>query len=170
MSGSREDAWGRQQTRRRVGLLREDGSMSRSGKRVLPDLGRTDRGSDGITHGSLLPFGGDRSAFPARTSFFLGPVAGTLSTPGAGRKQGKMIKRTGTEGPKRWFCSKYGVTMFAEQAEAFCALRYRAAHQEDSCRISFSLCRDCRRGAAASKLAGGKDSAARPRRFGDIQA
>ncbi len=80
------------------------------------------------------------------------------------------MKQTGTEGPKRWFCSKYGVTMFAEQATAFCALRYRAAHQEDACTISFSLCRDCHRGAAASRLTGGKDNAARPRRFGGFQA
>ena len=52
-----------------------------------------------------------------------------------------------------WNCWKYGVTMLAGTAAAFCARRFAAAHREDAARISFSRCRSCTRGASEYKLA-----------------
>ena len=49
-----------------------------------------------------------------------------------------MIKRTGTEGPKRWFCSKYGVTMLAERAERVERLDIHPLSPADSTRFSQS--------------------------------
>ena len=71
-------------------------------------------------------------------------------------------EEAGIETPEMWSCVKYGVLMFAAQADAFCARRYSAAHREAASRISFSLCRNCDRGALAHRGAvktasGGRD-------------
>jgi len=63
-----------------------------------------------------------------------------------------MILPMETEKKEMWNCWKYGVTMPAATAAAFCARRFAAANSEDTARISFSRCRSCTRGAAEYKL------------------
>lgn len=64
-----------------------------------------------------------------------------------------MITKTGADVAHMWLCTKYGVTMSAAYAAAFCARRFAAANHKNAARISFSRCRVCTRGATEYKLA-----------------
>jgi hypothetical protein len=64
-----------------------------------------------------------------------------------------MITLMETDKTEMWNCWKYGVTMLAATAAAFCARRFAAANREDAARISFSRCRSCTRGAMEYKHA-----------------
>jgi hypothetical protein len=68
-----------------------------------------------------------------------------------GKKE--MITKQGTGIAQKWYCAKYGVTMSAAYADAFCARRFEAANDKDAARISFSRCHMCSRGATAYKIA-----------------
>ncbi len=64
-----------------------------------------------------------------------------------------MITKTEADITQMWLCAKYGVTMSAVYANAFCARRFAAANRTDAARISFSRCRACTRGAMEYRLA-----------------
>lgn len=57
------------------------------------------------------------------------------------------------ENAKTWTCKKYGVTMLAAAAEAFCARRHAEATKNDGHKsVEFEHCRECLRGAALHDL------------------
>jgi len=64
-----------------------------------------------------------------------------------------MIIEIKTDNDGMWVCTKYGVTMPANNAATFCARRFAAANHKDAYSISFGRCRTCLRGAAEYKLA-----------------